>query len=320
MRSGDLSRRWVGEFGTVQDLRLTGPGGRQGPKDVTRRLAPFGDSGFVHMLQVNERDYERTPAPFSWSAPPAYLIRYGLDAEPRDTLAVMAGAPTLRYQATGLARTTGQQISHPRWTQPLFSGRPVWATGDGWLALGHGDSSHVVVRKFRGDTLMIVRWAPDRVPVSLEDRREASTWVIVHRVLNSSRVREFLDNESAQGFSQGVDFDIEHYHSFAEFAPTVAAAYGVGHCLFLAGFSPTDWADGTALTWVVVDVGRGSLEAVLRLSPPGFVLEGKRLNVERIGAAVRAFGPQFAYTTSRRNDGVFLVDRYPVPSLSCAQQ
>lgn len=146
---------------------------------------------------------------------------------------------------------------------------------------------------------MIVRWAPDRVPVSLEDRREASTWVIVHRVLNSSRVREFLDNESAQGFSQGVDFDIEHYHSFAEFAPTIAAAYGVGHCLFLAGFSPTDWADGTALTWVVVDVGRGSLEAVLRLSPPGFVLEGKRLNVERIGAAVRAFGPQFAYTTSR---------------------
>lgn len=189
---------------------------------MIRRLAPFGDSGLVHLLQVSERDYEGTAAPFSWSAPPAYLIRYGLNGRPRDTLAALAGAPTTSYKTTALVRATRREVGH--------------------------------------------------------------------------------------------------YHSFAELAPTVTAAYGVGPCLFLAGFAPSDWADGTALTWVVINVRRGSLEAVVRLSPPEFFLEGSRLEAERHGAAVRAFDSRFAFTISRDDDGAFLVQRYPLPRLTCDRE
>src|SRR5690606_30083619 len=137
-------------------------GGRDGPEDLTRRLAAVGDTAFAHLVQVDERQHEGQEAPFSWSSPPAFLIRYGLDARVRDTLAVLAGAPTLRSEQDATARATGATLRQTMWTQPLFSGRPVWAAGNGWLALGHGDSSHVEVRGLAGETLLRVRWPAAR--------------------------------------------------------------------------------------------------------------------------------------------------------------
>src|SRR5690606_21918312 len=143
-----------------------------GPEDLTRRLAAVDDSTFAHLLQGNAREYEGKDAPISWSSPPAFLIRYGLDARVRDTLVGLARAPTLRSEQDVAAPATGATRRQTMWKQPLFSGRPVWAAGNGWLALGHGDSSHVVVRSLAGDTLVLVRWPGTRSPIGAANRTE----------------------------------------------------------------------------------------------------------------------------------------------------
>src|SRR5690606_16196364 len=163
-----------------------------GPEDLTRRLAAVDDTTFAHLLQVNEREYEGKHAPFSWSSPPAFLIRYGLDARVRDTLVVRAGAPTLRSEQDVAAPATGGTLRQTMWKQPLFSGRPVWAAGNGWLALGHGDSSHVVVRSLAGDTLLRVRWPAARSLVTDTARIEAAIWTVAYRVLDTREAWAFL--------------------------------------------------------------------------------------------------------------------------------
>ena len=294
-------------------------GGRDGPEDLTRRLAAVGDTAFAHLVQVDERQHEGQEAPFSWSSPPAFLIRYGLDARVRDTLAVLAGAPTLRSEQDATARATGATLRQTMWTQPLFSGRPVWAAGNGWLALGHGDSSHVEVRGLAGETLLRVRWPAARSLVTDTARIEAAIWTVAYRVLDTREAWAFFERETRKGWAEGVASDAENYLSFAEQAPTITAAFGAGACLFLAGFAPRDWVDGTSLTWVAVNVESAEVEAVFRLAPPVLTLKGRHLRVERRGGAVSEIDGRFAFVIARNDDGAFVVQRYPLPLLRCAR-
>ncbi|HEX6939495.1 MAG TPA: hypothetical protein VF158_08785 [Longimicrobiales bacterium] len=70
-------------------------GFQMGPEDVSRRIVPFGDSAFLHILQVNEFARPDWSSPVEYDAIPTYVIRYGLDARMLDTLAVLPGPPTL---------------------------------------------------------------------------------------------------------------------------------------------------------------------------------------------------------------------------------
>jgi hypothetical protein len=283
-------------------------GGQFGPEDVTHRLAPLGDSGFVHQLQLNEKEHIDFKTPVDFPAPPVFLIRYTLDARLQDTLAVLPGPPTL---VRDRFPTAGQIVVV--YEQPLFSGRPVWATGEGWLALGHGDSAQVVVQRLTGDTALIVRWPSDTVAVSDEDKIEAAKWVVASRILNSPESRQMFEEHSRRERREGIEFEAFQNLPFAEQAPKVTAAYGAERCLFLSGFEPGDWVDGTALTWAVLNVEKGSLEAVIRVPPP----QGKPLELNRRGAVVREFDSQFVYTVFRDSDGVFLVGRYRLPRMDC---
>lgn len=279
-------------------------GRQRGPEDVTRRLGAFGDSGFLVQLQLDEQERIDPRAPVDFPSPPVYLIRYGMDARISDTIAVLTGPPTL------FAKQVPNVL--PFYEQPLFSGRPVWATGSDWIATAHGDSAHLVVQRFSGDTTVIVRWPARRREVSDADRIDAAKWRIAVRVLNSSYTREFFERASRNNREWGVREEAFRLISFAELAPRITAAYGVGDCLFLSGYAPSDWGDGTALTWVVLNVEKVTLEAVIQIPPPR-----ETLVLGRHGAAVREFDDRYVYTSHRNGDGVFIVQRYRLPTIDC---
>lgn len=108
--------------------------------------------------------------------------------------------------------------------------------------------------------------------------------------------------------------EIKDLLAFPDSMPHLTAAYAVDQCLFLAGVQPSDWADGTALTWVVVNVTTNTLEGVFRLEPPR---DARIRLLQRRGVAVRDFDRSFAYVTYRDNDGLSRVERYRLPALEC---
>lgn len=306
--SADIPGDWAEPTFRFPLLNLEGF--QHGPEDVTRRLAGFGDSTFVILRQINEKEHVDWRAPADFSAPPAYLIRYGADARVQDTLAELAGPPTLLWEQL---RAQGQSLVI--YERPLFSPRPVWTTGDGWIALSHGGSSQAVVRRPDGDTLAIVRWPRRRPAVSERDKIEAARWLVALRIINSTESRELWQRASRRERKRGIEFEAFEVQPSADSVPTITAAYGVRSCLFIAGHNPRDWPDGTALTWLVLDVQGGRLEGVLRVPAPAVT---KPLELGRVGAAVREFDARYVYVYSRDGDGVFFVERYRLPPLSCS--
>ena len=52
---------------------------------------------------------------------------------------------------------------------------------------------------------------------------------------------------------------------FADSVPEPMAAYAAGRCLWLSGFAPGDYFDGTSLTWIGIDTEGGRLWRVIRI-------------------------------------------------------
>ncbi|HEX6939494.1 MAG TPA: hypothetical protein VF158_08780 [Longimicrobiales bacterium] len=186
------------------------------------------------------------------------------------------------------------------------------ATGRNWYALGHGDSSHVVVRSLKGDTLLIVRWPGTREPVQEEDQINAGKWSTSAQILLSSRSRELV-TENPHLVELEVENRANNTMQFADTMATIAAAYGAGRCLFLSGINPRDWQDGASLTWVVIDVVEGTLARVVRLVPPSDAISGEFKAAEQKGIGVRTFDTHHAFGSYRNSDGLSLVVRYPLP-------
>jgi hypothetical protein len=282
---------------------------QMGPEDVTRRLDAFGDSGFVHQLQIDEQVQIRSGGPRDFPAPPVYLIRYDLSATVRDTIAIMVGPPTLRY------RREFRGVL-PFYEQPLFSGRPVWATGEGWIALGHGDSTRVVVRGFQGDTSLIITWPESRHDVTEADKINASKWILAIRIMNRPESLTIYEGISPGEREHAVDNTAFNLTPFAKVAPTVTAAYGYRKCLFLSGFSSEDWVDGTSSTWIVINVDKKTIEGVIRIPES----DSAGLKFDRHGVLVRDFDDRFVFTVARDRDGVFLLRRYRLPGIDCSRR
>ncbi len=122
-----------------------------------------------------------------------------VDARPRDTVAILTGPATLFWKRP--------PDLLPLYTQPLFSGRPVWATGEGWIALGHGDSTRMLLRDLAGELRAVVRWPERRDPVSDEDRLDAARWRIAMRVLHHSYTREHFAKDTPEERRKGVEWE-----------------------------------------------------------------------------------------------------------------
>ncbi len=284
------------------DIRMGGF--QMGPEDVSRRLQPFGDSSFVHMLQVNEATQWDYSNPVEFEALPTYLIRYSLDGIVLDTLAVMAGPPT-RVDEVWAGRTIF-------YSQPLFSGRPVWATGRDWYAIGHGDSTQVAIYDLEGQPLLKLALPKRRRAVSLEDRQSAANWMTAATLNNtpSSMQRAIRDGPRRQ---MEVQEFLATDTPFADSIPHVTALYGAGPCLFLSGFDSGDWADGTALSLVVVDVHRREVLTVIRIRPPTDGALPEFPDLSEHGSRVVHLSKRFLFTARLTREGSLAVERFRLP-------
>lgn len=110
-----------------------------------------------------------------------------------------------------------------------------------------------------------------------------------------------------------LDNKVYNTMQFADTMATIAAAHGAGKCLFLSGVRPSDWQDGTSLTWVVINVADGELSRVVRLIAPPDAISSEYRAERQHGLGVLAFDTGHAYGMHRNVDGVFLVARYPLP-------
>lgn len=295
---------WGNPMFRQPDVRIRGF--QMGPEDVTRRLLPFDTGSFVHLLQADEYAEMDFEDPLEFEVSPTFLIRYDLDGRLIDTLATLSGPPTLVQEIW-----RGQTIFY---TQPVFSARPIWATGDGWYAISHGDSTEVVVRTTAGRQMLRIRYPARRRAVSDEDRRTFANWGIVSTFNDSPSSVENARQRGAAVLAQLQDWWSTAWR-FADSIPTVTAAYGAGKCLFLSGYRPADWFDGTSLTWVVIDVEEGRVLSTLRLRPPEEgSLPRDRMFAKYVeqGAAVRDFDGEFAFTFRRMSDDVPAVERFPL--------
>jgi hypothetical protein len=292
-------------------FRITGE--VTGPEDVTRRLQRFDDTSFVHMLQSNELATMDFVEPIEFRGGiPTFLVRYDMMGHILDTIAEVRGPPTFVDDMW-----PGRTIFY---VQPLFSGRPVWTTGDGWYAIGHGDSTEVVVRDREGVIFLRIRIPARRRLVTEGDRADAADWRAAGVALTNSGYMEryrtggaALRRRIRESMVSGADLT-----ATADSIPHVTAAYGAGPCLFLSGFGPDDWQDGTSLTWVVLNVRERVVAGTIRLRPP---LDGSFPEFpaySRNGAAVRDFDRHFAFTFRRMADGAAAVERFRLPDF-CEQ-
>jgi hypothetical protein len=282
---------------------LTYDGLQMGTEDVSRRLIAFDSTSYIHVLHPDEFADPDWSAPAQFSALPAFLIRYDLDGIPLDTIAILAGPPTI-VESVEVGRTIF-------YAQPLFASRPVWAVGDEWLATGHGDSTSVVVESISGDPLLSVTWPRSRITISQTDREDGAKWSMAGSILRQPSASERIDADPSL-LDRELELRTTETMSFAETAPQIMSAFGAGACLFLAGHAPSDWQDGTSLTWLAIHVHTGALLGVLRLEPPAdpsIPWEGYGQH----GAAVRAFDERNAYASYRDGSGVPMVARYPLP-------
>lgn len=279
---------------------LLGAPFQTGPEDWTRRIAPLADSGFVLMVQESELTaLAKTSTPDT--APPAYLIRLNGLLQVLDTIATLKGAPT-QYKAKLNPKQTA-----PTMVQALYSARPVWAVGDGWLAVGNGRDRRVEIRSLSSDSAprLVIEWPAGSREVTKEERRTTTEWIADYTARSSPEAQKASDAMSKSersaaiaGFASILPFETR--------TPEVVAAYGAGRCLWLSGFAPADHLDATGLTLVVIDALDGTLKGVVR--------------IPRKGSRIRDVSVSHLYSSYFDDDGVAHLERFDASQLGCRAQ
>ncbi len=263
---------------------------RTASEDVTRRLGTSGDTAFVIQQQAEEDRFLTRPI-----RPQAALLRYDAALRLLDTLAVVPGVPVFPVSAE-LEGNDPRNIE-PSPVAPLFSARSVWALGAGWIAFGHGRDTTLTVRSSTGTPLAVIRWPHSSPPrVSQNDRLTVVRWLGEYIVRDAS---ERSRAQIAEIPKREVERQLKWFAGilpFADSVPELMAAYAVGNCLWLAGFAPADYIDGTSLTWIGIDTESGRLWKVIRLP--------------RRDGRVRHMDASGAYVSYRDSLGLAHLERY----------
>jgi hypothetical protein len=139
-------------------------------------------------------------------------------------------------------------------------------------------------------------------PLTENDRETAARWYLTYSAFTDPVFGRRYRRASAQTIRRWIDYN-RGYLQFADSAPEITAAYGAGRCLWISGWAPEDYIDGTALTWIGIDVEHANLLKIVR--------------IPRIGSRVRHVSGQYFYTSHRDSRGREFVERYPHGVLNC---
>jgi hypothetical protein len=263
-------------------------------EDIARRLGVLPDGTVGLLLQLaDERFDERLRVEDAAAEFPYALLSFDEAAQLVDTIQYLRGF-RLRQATPGSASRWAMGREKP------YQARPLWASGDGWLAWGHGAEAMITVVS-GGDTTFIT-WPEDTRPLGESDWTAYHEWRFeaARRLESRGRIEEWaslvvpwkeLGAESAEW--QG-DTD----------RPQIAGLVGYGSCVGLLGFRPSDGPHGETRSVVLINLRDPAATTVLRPEgEPGFLrdIDGHALYFLSIG-----------------QDGARVVERFPFPSgVSC---
>jgi len=280
-RKRDVPGDWGTHFTRQLIPRMSDPPYRMPAEDVTRRLFSLSDSTFAYVLQEPER------FPPGVDTPIAFLLAFHPTRGLVDTVD-LSKAPV----------DVGGLLKKRNLAQKLYVGRPLWAAGKNWIAHGHGDSTRITVRSQSGVPLLIIELPGERQPIRPTDKEVFADWYFEEDVLKHGTA-EVADQAKRLSRKERRDYanQITGLLQWASNAPYVTALYGDSECLWLGGFSPSEYPDGTALTWIAVNVTTGRATAY---------------RLPRRGGRVREIGYGSIYTTYYDEDGTPVLEKYDV--------
>lgn len=268
---------------------------QQGAEDLTRRLQPLSDSTFATAVMPNERVAALAGDTSLLSRDFLVVQRRDRSLSVIDTLRVL---PARHLRA--LARRSDGEA--PRFAWPLFAAAPLWSTGRGWLATADAVRPELVLTRFDG-TARRISWRASRRAVTPAERHAAADWTIYYTTLidpafgarhrtASRRLRDDIRARQAQVLP------------IADSIAEVTALLGHDHCLWVSGHAAADGPTGISNTWLVIDVDRPNIEAIVR--------------VPRFAARLRRVDAHAAYATVKDSTGEAFVERYRIPRFACA--
>lgn len=264
-------------------------------EDPTRRLGSSGDTAFV-LQQQAEEDLALTRP----TQPQAALLRFDTHAQLLDTIAVVHGVPIL----PGKPPFAGAAIQP---VAPMFFARSVWTLGAGWIALGYGRDTALLVRDPAGVPLLGIRWPRTlRTRVSTADQITWTRWALEYEAATAGEHGRAAMAAMPKRYVERRIQEFARTIPFSDSAPELMAGYPAGDCLWLAGYSVDDYIDGTSLTWVGIDVRRARLLGAIR--------------IPRRGGRVRHFDATGVYVSYRDSLGLAHLERYSWGSHECETQ
>ena len=290
---GDSDLGMIARRGTLQMLDWPY---QMSSEDWTRRLGPYDDSTFVYQSQPDERMAVMRGEAYPLDKPPVSLMRFSARGRFIDTLATAVAPPSRRI--------AGPVNAEPQFDQPIFARRPLWATGDGWFAQGHGKRNEIVV-VWRDGARVVLTWPLRARIITVDDKTAAALWlkeVGMRDLPTGDAVRAEWNAATPAEREDWLQFHRE-YWQFPDTAPEVTAMYGAGKCLWLAGLSPGDYPDGTALTWIGVNLATEQIERVVV--------------IPRRGSRVRHFGRAAVFASYRDEMSVDYLERFPLRNVQC---
>jgi len=266
-----------------------------GSEDVTLRLSAGGDSTFIVTLSPDE-----TATHWADGRATAVAVQFDLRGRVLDTVAALSSAP--RLHSTVALRGGRGRMTVPYATIPIFAPRALVAVGGGWTATSVGDTGAVDIDREGRRAALRIDWRGARQAISQSNRLEVGHWLLRAAIAGSEQARSTAAKMSASQRDAAEQQFLQRI-SFADSIPQITAMYGAGHCLWLAGFAPRDYVDGTSHTWISIDVTHDTIGTVVR--------------IPRVGARVRHIDRRAIYATYFDADGVEHVERYPLPRSAC---
>lgn len=181
-----------------------------------------------------------------------------------------------------------------------YQARPMWASGRGWLAWGHGSESHVTV--VRGADTTIIVWPHDSRPLGAPEWTAYHEWRLegAHRLESPGKIEEWV---SLAVPWKALRAETAEWQGDTE-RPQIAGLIGYGACLGLLGFRPNDGPHAESRTVVLIHLGDPEASVVVRPeTEPGFI---------------RAVDAHALYYLAIGEDGVRAIERFPLPAgFSC---
>lgn len=262
---------------------------QQSREEITRRLAALPGGGFGLQLQDDERlspDFLSSGEPRRF---PHRVVALDSTAAVVDTLLRLTGQE-LELAMAPSSSSDGMAAERP------YALRPLWTSGDGWIARGHGADTAVHVTFASGEASTVV-WRRDSRPLTEADFDAYLDWELegYRRVLgNADEVEEFSRSRWKEELREGQR---------SADRPQITGLLGLGSCLGLLGFAPGDSVYGESRTLVLVDVSSDRLHRVRLPVDPGFVRGANEDHVSYI---------------SVDESGMRTLSRHPLPRGMCS--